>query len=43
MFHNKKCQDYEQVFSTKMIFEEGNISSPSPAANNEDLNLKKYI
>lgn len=27
-----------------MIFNEGNISSPSPAANNEDLNLKKiYI
>lgn len=26
-----------------MIFDEGNISSPSPAANNEDLNEKIYI
>lgn len=25
------------------IFNEGNISSPSPAANNEDLNKKKNI
>lgn len=26
-----------------MIFDEGNISSPSPAANNEDLHKKKNI